>query len=235
MCDSRFHTESIEELFEEAENRYGVVIVMGEEAEFYLFDDKNRHKFLGRTRHDISRNHHRGGQSQNRLARLRTEQVHRYVTQIEEHLKRFYTKNGVVTIKQLILSGPAAKKELVRDRLIESGFSCPIVLMSELDLEGIQSKFDDIVGHDEKVEAEKSITEIQEYIRTNPDMLVFGKENVKRQLDQNLLQKIWCCDRKEWQSDTAEIIQVTHYYLSDFGGSIGLRWYKLVNVTDEEE
>lgn len=225
LCDSRFHTEFIEDLFQEAENQYGVVMVFGEEAEFYTFDDKYRHKFVGRIRHSIANNHHRGGQSQNRLARLRTEQIHRYVTQVEESIRKFYTREGLTKINRLIISGPGMKKDQVKDRL--KWLKCPISIYSDLDFAEICAKFAEIIGEDYKENSIKTEKDIDEIIRLDPDRLVFGEDAIRAQLGDNSLEKVWCKNKDNWlETAKTEIIQVVGNYLDKFGGCVGLRWLK---------
>jgi len=211
----------LEELFHHAEKYYGVVMVFGEEAEFYSFDDKQRHKFMGRIRHSISNNHHRGGQSQNRLARLRTEQIHRYLTQVEEAVRRFYTSEGVTTISRLVISGPGLKKEQVKARL--DWLKCPIDVYNDLDFKEICTRFDTIIQKDQKSSDNEAIEEIKELLRVSPDLLVFGQVETSRYLADNRLAKVWCSCYPE-KSTTTEIIQILDPYLDQFGGWLGLRW-----------
>jgi hypothetical protein len=230
LCDSHFHVESIEDLYREADHSYGVAMVFGEDAEFYTFDDKCRYKYLGKVHHSIGNNHHRGGQSQNRLARLRTEQVHRFLSKVEESIKKYYTKEGVTTINHLVISGSGMKKEHVKDRL--EWLKCSISVYTELDFSGICQKFGEIIGLDQKEIEMKEIDKIQEYLRVNPDLLVFGEANIRQSSER--LQKLWCKDKRKWELCKAEVIQLNGVFLDQFGGCLGLSWFSESTEGHEE-
>jgi len=199
-------------------------MVLGEEAEFFLFDDKGRRKHLGNVRDQISRNHHRGGQSQNRLARLRTEQIHRYLTQVEDKIRLFYTKEGAPVIRQLILFGSGNKKDQLRERVRNSFRDLPVTVLSDLEIETVQEKFLQIIGQDKRTDSEIQIDIIKEWMRTDPDRLVFGKENVRQEIEEKKLEKVWMSPSGEGSREGLDVILVDHYYLEILGSCVGLRW-----------
>lgn len=223
LCDSRFHTEYIEELFQDAENTYGIVLVYGEEAEFYTMDEKFRHKFHSRIKHRIGNNHRRGGQSQNRLHRLRDEQIHNYISMLEEEAKSLYTFDGVTTVKKIVLSGPGFKKEQLRDSL-KDVVSCPIVLSTELDFDSLKDKFREIVQDDAHLDSKVQMEKIKEYMRTEPDRLVYGSVDIKEELNNGTIQQLWVTDKNQWQNLGIEVRQVSDGYLDNFDGVMGLKW-----------
>jgi peptide subunit release factor 1 (eRF1) len=222
-------------LFCDSENTYGVVIVRGEDAEFYSVDDKLRHRLLGKTHHSIANRQDRGGQSQARIARIREEQIHHYISKVEEGCAKYYTTNGVTTIKQVIISGPAFKKEQVRDRL--DWIKCPVTLLSHSEFKDVIDKFDDIIHMDSKKDAEKQVDIIKEFIRTDSDRLVFGERDTEEEYKLGSLEKIWCSDKEKWPKvGKTDVIQVKNTFLDSFNGVIGLRWIKEVeDISFESE
>lgn len=197
-------------------------MVYGQESDFYLFDDKGRHKFLGKTRYRIANNHHRGGQSQNRLARLRVEQIHHYISQIEENIQNHFTKNGVAFINQLVLCGPGLKKEQVKGRL--DWLKRPIITLSDLDFETVCQRFSSIISAERKENSDDYLNEIKEHIRVSPDRLVFGMETIHEQYYAGNLEKLYCTDKKVWLKSKTELAEMDELSLKDFGGCIGLLW-----------
>jgi len=222
LCDSRFHIEPVENLFSLGKLSYGLVMVMGEEASLYVTDEYSRTKRLARIKHRIPSNHCRGGQSQARIGRLRDEHIHRYITMVEEACRKQYTKEGVTMIKKLILIGPGQKKELVRDRCGDLGVD--VILLNYLTIEETLEHFTtDILGEDQVADAKESIAEIQELLRLDPDRLAFGAE-VRSAFDRGDLEKVWV--KEEWKKNgKTKIIVLDHYFLDDFGGEIGLKWF----------
>ena len=189
LCDSSFYTEYLEELFSEAENEYGVVMIFGEEAEFYLFDDKVRNRLLGKIRGRIANKQGRGGSSKNRIERLRQEDIHRYLVGVIEGIRKFYTKNGLTIVKKIILSGSGMKKNMVKEKL--EFLTCPINVYSDLEIKDISERFGEIILEDRREDSKKNLDEILEYMRVNSDLLVFGEENIMREISEGGIRKIW--------------------------------------------
>lgn len=209
-------------------------MVLGEEAEFFLFDNKGRSRKLGRITDSISCRHGHGGQSQNRLARLREGQIHRYLEQVEENIRRFYTKEGLTEIRKLILFGSGQKKEQVRDRI--GWLSCPVITLSLLDLKSVEEKFFRIVGEDVKEDSQAFVDEIKEFIRVDPNRLVFGEADVREQYSLNLLERVWCRKNEGFmRNDKTGIVQVQHHFIDDFGGFVGLLRHSQVVAEKAEE
>ena len=78
-CGKKFILEPIYDLFKTADTIYGVVEIYGEE--YYISTLNNLKEFntiyKGGTK--LQKRQNRGGQSQNRIARLRLETVHIYL------------------------------------------------------------------------------------------------------------------------------------------------------------
>lgn len=209
-------------MFKESDTQYGLVIVQGEESLFYSIDTFSRYKYLGKVRKKIANNHRRGGQSQARIGRLRDEQIHQYISLVEERITRYYTKDGVVRVKQVILSGSGQKKEQVRDRIISR---MPVSLLSYSSLQDVMTAFPTITGKDKVEQDKKTIQEIEDYLRVDPDRLVFSGET---KAEIRNLEKIWI--RKEniledlQKEMTGKVVVLDHYFLDSYGGVIGLLW-----------
>lgn len=227
LCDSKFHTESLEPLFEESKAEYGVVIVKGEEALLYTVGTHLQPTFLKRLRKSIPNNHRRGGQSQARIGRLRDEAIHNYLMMIVEAINTYYVEEGIPVIKHLILSGPAFKKEMLRDKL---RLDIPITLLTAQNIdEVIEDHAEDILNEESKKEAKDHISDIFELIRIDPDKLVFGVD-VEKAYTNNQLEKLYVYDISSWKKkikkdSKTKVIEVCHHVLQSYGGSIGIRWY----------
>ena len=204
---------------------YGIVIVLGEQATLYSINELQRHKKINRVQTRLPGRTRRGGQSAARIGRLRDEHIHRYITLVEDAIIKAYTHKGVTTIRKLILSGPGPKKEQVRDR-VRKKLGVPIELLNLDSFSQVLQYFQDIHGHEEKVDAKKSEEEILDYIRTNPERLAFGNE-VNSALKRGLLQKVWVQDNNQIPQSPhkTQIIRVAGHFLDDFGRIIGLRWF----------
>eukprot|EP01127_Copromyxa_protea_P015717 TRINITY_DN4571_c0_g1_i2.p1 TRINITY_DN4571_c0_g1~~TRINITY_DN4571_c0_g1_i2.p1 ORF type:complete len:323 (+),score=62.35 TRINITY_DN4571_c0_g1_i2:438-1406(+) len=116
-CDSRFHTELLREQLID-DSCYGFIVVDGSCASFHLLvGDSKRTIFKKDVQ--LPKKHGRGGQSQNRFARLREESRDWYTTEIAEcATKHFIDLNThKVNVKALIVSGSASLKHQVIKKL----------------------------------------------------------------------------------------------------------------------
>lgn len=220
-CDSKFHTEPIEELFEDGKKKYGVIILQGDSAELFMYDEYKRSERLTIVKARIAKSHKRGGQSQRRIARLHDEQVHNYLTFVEEAIQKYYVKDGVTQIRQLILSGPGQKKEQLKDRL---NLNCEIALQNYSNIMDIENRFEEIISSQERKFENLEISEIKNILELNPDRLVFGNE-VDSALKKGELQKLWIDTDILLENKKTKIIVTNHPFIQDYGGKIGLKWY----------
>lgn len=109
-CDNRFHTELLLEQLVDGHARFGFIILDGSDASFYLLNGKNRETLFEWSKVNLPKKHGRGGQSQNRFARIREEKRELYVNRVAElTIDHFITEN-VCNVQGLILAGCADLK-----------------------------------------------------------------------------------------------------------------------------
>ena len=111
-CSNEFFLGPIEELVADAETeeQFGILVVDGNGALFAVLQGMSR-RVLQEITVELPTGHRRGGQSQNRFARLRDEKVHRYLRQVAELAIKHYTKDGLPVIGGLVLAGPTDLKD----------------------------------------------------------------------------------------------------------------------------
>lgn len=147
-CDSRFHTEILRAQLSD-DSRYGFIIIDGSCASFHLLIGDTRETIF-KKEVQLPPKHGRGGQSQNRFARLRVEKRDWYTSEIAEvAIKHFIDLDtNKVNVKGLIVAGSASiKVDLIKkldpriSRAIlktydiqyngEAGFSQTLILCEE--------------------------------------------------------------------------------------------------------
>ena len=220
----------IEDLFLDSRDRYGIIIVLGDETILYEIDEKMRYKKLDTIHARIQNNHRRGGQSQARISRLRDEQIHRYIMTIVESCKQNFRTNGVVHISSLTISGSGQKKEMLKDFLQE--FKISLKILTYDNMEDILKNFNEAILNEINItENKKNEKEIKEWIDlqgiSSADRLVFGDE-IKELFDNGCLEKIWIIPDKvdDFKAkNKTKIIIVENSILKDFSGMIGLKYY----------
>jgi len=109
-CDSRFHTEILRAQLND-DSRHGFIVIDGSCASFHLLIGDTRETIF-KKEVQLPKKHGRGGQSQNRFARLRVEKRDWYTSEIAEMaIKHFIDfETNKVNVKHLIVAGSASLK-----------------------------------------------------------------------------------------------------------------------------
>jgi hypothetical protein len=112
-CGKHFLVEPIEDLFKTSEKTFGILQVFGEETIVQICDEYLALKTLDVKTTKLQKRQDRGGQSQNRIARLRLETIHNYLKSAGEKAEHAYLTNGLPNIEALLIVGPGLKKEQI--------------------------------------------------------------------------------------------------------------------------
>ncbi len=105
-CDSRFHTEYLQEMLRERE-AYGIVLVDSSEATFALLQGR-RLEIVKEITSGIPGKMRAGGQSARRFERQREAKVVEYFSRVGEYVTEIFL--GVENLKGLIVGGPGPTK-----------------------------------------------------------------------------------------------------------------------------
>lgn len=111
MCDNRFHTEALTDLFND-DSKYGFIIMDGNGSLYGELRGNTRtilHKFSV----ELPKKHGRGGQSALRFARLRLEKRHNYLRKVAELSTQFFVTDNTVNVTGIILAGSAEFKNVL--------------------------------------------------------------------------------------------------------------------------
>lgn len=119
MCDSKFHTEAMNELLESNE-KFGFIIMDGSGSLFGLLQGSSK-IILQQFSVDLPKKHGRGGQSKLRFERLRQESYQNYIRKVSEIATQVFITNNQPNITGLVLAGSASFK----NRLSESNLFDP--------------------------------------------------------------------------------------------------------------
>lgn len=184
---------------------------------------------LFRVQTDVATMTRRGGQSSNRLARIRMEKkdllVDKISTLVVTHCK---------TSINLFIGGYGSLYQLVAERVgnnksSSNNFSNLHVLNST-SLDDLMKQSQSIL-HQNEIQLEKQmIQEIEEHIRTNPDRCLFGKEEVAKAFEDGTLMKLYCSKEMNpsgIQDDKITTIELQYLdtFLVGYGNMIGIKWY----------
>jgi len=188
-CDSVFHTQELRRLLEEKE-KFGFIIVDGNGALFGLLQGSTK-TIIEKFTVDLPKKHGRGGQSQNRFARIRTERRHNYLRSVCESATEAFITDDMPNVKGIIVAGSAdLKSEVVKCDLFDPRLS-PVVL-KVIDISyggenGFSQAVDDseeILGNLKFLHEKKVISRFFEEIAKDSGKFIFGvKETIELLLD----------------------------------------------------
>jgi len=217
-CDNRFHTEVVQDLFETQET-YGYVVVLPQEV--YIAKVRGSERIVvWRQSVDLATGSRRGGQSANRISRLRDE--------ARANLRNKVVEKCIDKLKfPYIVAGSAELPGEIRDLLVsEIRIASPclgLLKINNIPLEEIVELGQQLV-HAEDVEREKGWQhELDELLVRSPDMLVFGEIHIRECISQGLLRYI-LVDQGEFGEIEVRQVQFVGF-LKPYGGCVGVLYY----------
>lgn len=135
LCDSKFHTEPLLELFE-TESCFGFIVMDGHGALFATLAGNARH-IVHRLTVDLPKKHSRGGQSAARFGRIRDEKRHNYVRKVAELAVHYFVTNDKVNVTGLILAGSADfKTDLSQSDMFDPRLAARIIKIVDVSYGG---------------------------------------------------------------------------------------------------
>jgi peptide chain release factor subunit 1 len=105
-CDSRFHTEHLQEMLREKET-YGILLIDASEATIATLQGKKL-EIVREMHSGVAGKTRAGGQSARRYERLRDMQLNEYFTRVGQHANEIFLP--IETLKGIILAGPGPTK-----------------------------------------------------------------------------------------------------------------------------
>jgi peptide chain release factor subunit 1 len=105
-CDSRFHTEHLQEMLREKET-YGILLVDASDATIATLQGK-RLEIVRQMHSGVAGKTRAGGQSARRYERLRDMQLNEYFTRVGQHANDIFLP--IETLKGIIVGGPGPTK-----------------------------------------------------------------------------------------------------------------------------
>ncbi len=186
-CGRSFITEPIEVLFQQHKVSYGIIEIYGEETIISKTNDLFELEYLAEKTARLQKRQSRGGQSQNRIARLRLETIHNYLMMAAEKATINFTTDGSPNIDALLIVGHGIKKEQIIDYLDQLN-NIPIIVRAKIKQDPLMPYIIDFVSGISTSTKAIELTHIDELFQKSPDLLVFGDEtktnpNIKKIYD----------------------------------------------------
>lgn len=200
-CGREFITDPVAELYREPTERYGILKVFGEETTVQISNEFGEVRTVDVKTTRLQKRQDRGGQSQNRIARLRLETIHNYLKSAAEKAASAFVSDGVPNVNAILVVGAGLKKEQLLEYL---DIKVPIFVRTINIGEDYAKYIFEMIAEVGKSKEAKELNEVLELMAKNPDLLLFGDE-----IDDQLVKKKY----------TSKLIT------SRFGGAVGVKYY----------
>lgn len=117
-CDSQFHTEQLREQLQEG-GKYGFIVIDGHGVSFHVLSASHRTTLYKWENVMLPKKHGRGGQSQNRFARIRDEKRFNYVSKVQLLTTHYFidSQTNQPIVSSLVMAGCADFKHDLAKRL----------------------------------------------------------------------------------------------------------------------
>jgi|AntRauTorckE6833_2_1112554.scaffolds.fasta_scaffold19608_2 peptide chain release factor subunit 1 len=181
---------------------YGIVIVTGEKSLCYNLTRTGKHSqvdLLNDTTTMLQKRQKKGGQSAQRIGRIRQEKEDAYIKKVSEMIVETYFKNNNTEciIKGIVFAGPAQLKSKVSNHPIITQFFGNLILKvvdtSELDDSTVWDVYEKCLEEfstSDDQELLELISEIKDLITNCSDKLLFGEKEVLYDLENCMIEKL---------------------------------------------
>jgi len=192
-CDSRFHTEILEDMIK-VEDVYGLIVLDRSEAAFAVLRGKNL-EVVEEITSGIPGKHRSGGQSARRFERIIEQLAHEFYKRIGEHANRIFLK--IPELKGIIVGGPGySKEEFVEGDYLHYTLKEKIIGVFDVGYSGESGIYELLVRakdllKDVRYMKEKEVmNRFLYHLSRDTGLAVYGENEVRKALDMGALDKL---------------------------------------------
>jgi len=185
-CDSRFHTEYLQEMLREKET-YGILLVDASDATIATLQGK-RLEIVRQMHSGVAGKTRAGGQSARRYERLRDMQLNEYFTRVGKHANDIFLP--IETLKGIILAGPGPTKYdfekgdylnyMLKNKILDT---VDTAYVEEQGVKEVVDKAPEIMRKVRYIEEKQIMQQFLYQIGHDTGMLTYGETEVRRALE----------------------------------------------------
>jgi peptide chain release factor subunit 1 len=185
-CDSRFHTEHLQELLREKET-YGILLIDSSEATIATLQGK-RMEIVREFTSGVPGKTRAGGQSARRYERLRDMRLQEYFTRVGQHANEIFLP--IETLKGLILAGPGPTKYdfekgeylnyMLKNKIIDT---IDTAYVEEQGVKEVVEKAPEIMRKVRYIEEKQIMQQFLYEVGHDTGMITYGEAEVRRALE----------------------------------------------------
>jgi peptide chain release factor subunit 1 len=204
-CDSRFHTEHLEELLREKET-YGILLIEASGATLATLQGR-RLEIIRQLTSGVPGKTRAGGQSARRYERLREMRLQEYFRRVGEHANEAFLP--IENLKGLIIAGPGPTKYdfekgdylnyMLKEKVIDT---IDTAYVDEQGVKEVVSKAPEIMRKIRYIEEKQIMQQFLYEIGHDTGVATYGEEEVRRALEAGAVRTLLLSER-------LDIIRVT--------------------------
>ncbi|MCW4045411.1 MAG: peptide chain release factor aRF-1 [Candidatus Bathyarchaeota archaeon] len=185
-CDSRFHTEHLQEMLREKET-YGILLIDASGATIATLQGK-RLDIVRQMYSGVAGKTRAGGQSARRYERLREMQLNEYFTRVGEHANEIFLP--IETLKGIILAGPGPTKYdfekgdylnyMLKNKIIDV---IDTAYVEEQGVKEVVDKAPEIMRKVRYIEEKQLMQQFLYEVGHDTGMITYGEAEVRRALE----------------------------------------------------
>lgn len=219
-CDKRFRTELFSDLFDQ-HNEYRVFVIDSEHTKLYMWKN-GQYTLTYKHDVDIANNSRRGGYSANRYRRIRENKKNLLFDTIVENIK--------ASSIPLILCGYSEMMREINDKLLGVG----VVAIDQIKIDSPHDTFDSTligkikltIATYESKDHYQALSIFEDTIVRNPDVCLFGFDEVKKNDDICLVKSIITSDANT-TFKCKDVQVLPHIIMEKYNGSVGILYYPI--------
>jgi peptide chain release factor subunit 1 len=185
-CDSRFHTEHLQEMLREKET-YGILLIDASDATIATLQGKKL-EIVRQMHSGVSGKTRAGGQSARRYERLRDMQLNEYFTRVGKHADDTFLV--IDTLKGIILAGPGPTKYdfekgeylnyQLKNKIIDT---IDTAYVEEQGVKEVVEKAPEIMRKVRYIEEKQLMQQFLYEVGHDTGMITYGEAEVRRALE----------------------------------------------------
>ncbi len=185
-CDSRFHTEHLQELLREKET-YGILLIDASAATFATLQGR-RLEIIRQVTSGVPGKTRAGGQSARRFERLREMRLQEYFRRVGEHANEAFLQ--IENLKGLIIAGPGPTKYdfekgdylnyMLKEKVIDV---IDTAYVNEQGVKEVVNKAPEIMRKVRYIEEKQVMQQFLYEIGHDTGMATYGEEDVRKALE----------------------------------------------------
>jgi peptide chain release factor subunit 1 len=185
-CDSRFHTEHLQEMLREKET-YGILLIDASEATIATLQGK-RLEIVRQMHSGVAGKTRAGGQSARRYERLRDMQLNEYFTRVGQHADEIFLP--IENLKGIILAGPGPTKYdfekgeylnyMLKNKIIDT---IDTAYVEEQGVKEVVEKAPEIMRKVRYIEEKQIVQQFLYEVGHDTGMITYGEAEVRKALE----------------------------------------------------